>query len=177
MKIIVKYSVLFYNGNKGFVKETYTCPDYEDKPHCLIIAGKVVHESVETALQQADEWVLNMDKSVLMDEKDIHIIFDWEIISAEKESKKLIVKEKKPSKLQIIEAWLDVSGMEDQPKLDFKAVYSKLYEKIKKMPVEKQISLTFSSLGMAYDASGAAYQHMSDLISGKKRIDQNNLIE
>lgn len=171
MKILVKYSVLFEDGNKGSLKQTYNCPDYEDKPHCLIIAGEVVHESVETALQQADEWVSGIDKSQMMLENDIHMIFDWEIISAEKESTQLILKEKKPSKLEIIEAWLDVSGMEEQHTLDFKAVYTKLYEKIKKMPVDKQISLTLSSLGMAYDASGAAYQHMSDLIGGKKKIE------
>lgn len=183
MKIIVKYSVLFYSGDKGYVKESYICPDYEDMPHQLEIDGKVVHTSIETVLQQADEWVSGIDKSEMMDEKDIHMIFDWEIISAEKETQQLVVKEKKASKLQIIEAWLELSEMEEQRKLDFKAVYTDMYKRIKNMSVEKQISLTFGALGVAYDASGTAYQHMTDILSGKKenpakqRLEQTKLSE
>lgn len=170
MKITVKYSVLFYNADKGSIKETYECPDFEDTEHSMTI-GKYTHTSTETALQKADEWLLDIDKQKFMDDNDIHLIFDWKIISAEKDSKQLIVKEPKLSKLQQIELYINSTSMAEQHKLDFKAVYTEMHPKIKNMSPEKQISLTFGALGAAYGASGAAYQHMTDLMSGGKKVE------
>ena len=70
------------------------------------------------------------------------------------------------TKLQVIELYLEESNLAVKTKLDFIAVYSNMKDSIKDLKTIKQISIVFAALGVAYDASSAAYQHLIDYSKG-----------
>jgi len=153
MKITAKYSVLSYDGKKGFIKDTYECPDFKDIENSLEIQGKV-HKSIYTAIQQADEWLSDIDKADFMEDNDIHMIFDWSIISAIKEDTQLIPSKVKISKKEGVYLWLThLSGFGEDFQNEFRAVYTKLYPKIKNLKLDKQISMTLSGIDLACTAA------------------------
>jgi len=170
MKITAKYKVLLYNGKKATKKVSYECPDFEDNHY-----EWKGHKSVETAASQADKWLEDVDKSEWMADNDIDIIFDWEIVSAVKEDKQLIQKEEKIDKRKVVALWAkEFSGMEEGLQVEFEAVYSQMYEKIKNLSPSKQIAVTLRATGVALQAATTAYEHIADFTDSLRnpRLDE-----
>jgi len=164
MKITAKYSVLFYDGRKVTKKVKYDCPDFEDNHYEF--HG---HKSVETAVQQADKWLEEIDKAVWMDENDVYTIFDWKIVSAVKDKVELVPKEVPVDKRKVVGIWLrELSGMSEGFQNEFEAVYSEMYPKIKRLSAAQQISVTLRATGVAVQAAGTAYKNITDYMDSLK---------
>lgn len=165
MKAIVKYDVLFYNGEKGTVRETYDCPDFENiGPQKIVINGEEISDDyINTIESQIDEWISEIDKRDLMNSRDIAIIFNWEIISAKSETNKnIIAKERKLTQSELVGLFVKMSPMSDELKTEFVAVYRELKPSIKNLKFDKQIDITFKGLNIGMKAASQAYKYISE---------------
>lgn len=165
MKATVKYDVLFYNGERGTVRETYDCPDFEDMgPQQVVINGEKISDEYNNTIEnQIDEWVSDLDKRDLMNSRDIAIIFNWEIISAKKETtKNLIIKERKLTQSELVGLFVKMSPMSDELKTEFVAVYKELKPSIKNLKFDKQIDITFKGLNIGMKAASQAYKYINE---------------
>jgi len=174
MEIQAKFSVLFYNGKKGTKKQKYDCPDFEDIiTPSFLEKGKTLNY---TAVEQADNWLSEINKKEWMEANDIQIIFDWEIISCKQkviavsntevalgnaESKELVLKAKKLSNTEIVEIYVN-TFIPEELKNDFAAVYETMKEEIKSMNYKKQINLVMAGIKVAYKSASNVYDRLEE---------------
>lgn len=167
MKTTIKYKVLFYDGKKGKIKVDYDCPDFGDEEiEPLVVNGKKVSDGhTYTIEQQIDEWVNEFDKKDWMEENDVIMIFDWEVVSAKVESApqtNLVVKPQKLSQSEMVGLYVQMAPMSEELKTEFIAVYAEIKPAIEKLPFDKQIDITFKSLGVGFKAAQEAYRYLTE---------------
>lgn len=165
MKAVVSYEVLFYNGEKGTIKETYECPDFEEiGPESVVINGEIVSTEYTNPVEnQVDEWISGLDKRELMEARDIAIIFNWKIVSAKTETgQNLIPKERALTQSELVGLFVQMSSMSDDLKLEFIAVYKELKPSIKNLKFDKQIDITLKGLNIGMKAASQAYKYISE---------------
>lgn len=188
MEIQAKFSVLFYTGKKGTKKQKYECPDFEDIiTPSFLEKGKTLNY---TAVEQADNWLSEIDKKEWMEANDIQIIFDWEIISCkqkttEKKStelalnnlhtKELITKAKKFTNEEIVEIYVN-QFIPEALKNDFIAVYETMKDQIKGMKYKKQIDIVMAGMKVAYRSSSNVFDRLNEIDEQIKadRLKRNN---
>ena len=176
MKTTIKYKVLFHDGKKGKIKVEYDCPDFEDREIApLVLHGKQLSDGhTHTIEQQIDEWVGEFDKSEWMRDNDVMIIFDWKVVSAKAESApntNLVVVKPKMTQSEMVGLFVEMSPMSDELKLEFIAVYSEMKPTIKDLKFDKQIDITFNSLGVGFKAAKEAYRYMTEYQRSLNEID------
>ena len=181
MKTTIKYKVLFHDGKKGNVKVDYDCPDFTDKEIApLILNGKKVSDGhTYTVEMQIDEWVGEFDKSDLMNEKDIMMIFDWKVVSAkakENPNTNLIVKPQTLTQSEMVGLYVQMAPMSEELKTEFIAVYSEMKPTIKDLKFDKQIDITFKSLGVGFKAAQEAYRYLTDYQKALNQIDSKSWV-
>lgn len=177
MKLKVKFKVLYWSSGKKSTKiHTYNdCPDFED----IVFNSKIINsEMTISALDQADEWVLNIDKKGWMDSNDIQIIFDWEILSCIKDvvvkatetnlsvvnvtKKELVIKEKKLSNSEVVAMYV-TDFLPCELKDDFIAVYGSMKESIKSLHYEKQIEIVDAGMKVAYKSANNVFDRLNEI--------------
>lgn len=156
MKTKIKFKVLFYNGEVGVIYHQFSHVKFKEIVDIITIGG-VERECITTFESQLDQVIEDWDKRDWMERNDIQAIYNWEIPTVKKKTATI-----KLTKLRVIETFLQEANFSDKMKLDFVAVYSKMRGEIKDLSPAKQISIIFSVLSVAYDASSAAYQHIVD---------------
>ena len=181
MKTTIKYSVLFHDGKKGKLKVDYECPDFVDEAvPPLILNGKQVSDGhTNTVEMQIDEWVGEFDKTDLMNEKDIMLIFDWVVASAKAKNNpntNLIVKPQTLSQSEMVGLYVQMAPMSEELKTEFIAVYSEMKPTIKDLKFDKQIDITFKSLGVGLKAAQEAYRYLTDYQKALNQIDSKSWV-
>lgn len=168
METKVKYDALTHEGKRVKITKKYIVPDYEE-----IVSEFLGRRVVTTVESQIDEYISDLDKAEFMEENDLHLIFDWKIISAKKESKELVVSKKAPNKDKQVKMFIEVWEMDEKIKLDFLAVYLKMKPSLKGLSIEKIVEVVISSMGASYQAVGAAFDRIeSDMEEWRK---ENNI--
>lgn len=173
MEVKIKYNVLTYEGKTTTKTVTYdNCPDFESyKGKPLILEGKQLTEGFDYTVEyQVDKWVEEFDKWDWMEENDVQIIFSWEVVSAKKESKNLIVKEKNLTQSEMVGLWLKLSDTSEEYKANFIAVYSEMKSTIKDLKFEKQIDVTMKAMGVGIESAINVYKRLDDFDKALKHI-------
>lgn len=175
MEIKAVFSVLYYNGKKGTKTQKFECPDFED-----IVGDSPIREGEKftiPALDQADEWLAEQDKSSWMNSNDIEIIFDWNIVSCKKAveaaagtdlviigttTKELVIKPKKLSNADLVELYV-TQFLPAELKNDFVAVYATMKDSIKTLNYEKQIEIVNSGMKVAYKSANSVFDRLNEI--------------
>lgn len=160
MKAKIKYDVLTQEGKRRKISKVYEVPDFEEKRGVFL-----GHECVNTVEQQIDEFMNDIDKSGFMEENEIHIIFDWKVVSAVKKDnpkQELIIKPVRLSNDDMIKIFLGMWEMPERIKIDFAAIYTKMKKSLKGLSIERQIELVIASLGVAQKSSSAILDRLNE---------------
>lgn len=175
MKTKIKYDVLYYDGRRGKKTVTYECPDFEEKIFNKVFDIELPEPITLTIEKQIDSWVGEFDKAVFMSKNDIKIIFDWKVISVKhtKTNTELIVKDKVLTNEDLIK--LFASMLEDeQVRLDFIAVYSKMKSTIKNLHYKKQIEIVIDAQIVGYKSVIASHERVKDFGNELKKQIKGN---
>lgn len=180
MKAIVKHDVLFYNGRRGKINQTFIVPEFEEKiTDSIIFKGEKVKTTI---LEQVDDFISEIDKKDFMEENDIQIIYNWEIISCKVESEKItstsglilknksteiVLKSKKKSNSEIVQIFA-TEILEDKLKDDFISVYSSMKSSIKSLNYKKQIEIVFDGMKVAYKSAHNVYDRLEAIRNGEE---------
>lgn len=145
-----KFAALTYRGEKIYFTKKFECPDFE------VIPGKEIngHKFPPTPIGiQLMDWMDRQDKSGLMDEKDLGLILDYEVF--------------KPKKHVPLTDFIKALDLDPQVVVDMGAIYEKIKPSLKGKSNVEKTKIILSHLTVAYQAAGAAYKHMGNLISTK----------
>jgi hypothetical protein len=167
MEVKIKFDVLTYEGKRKKVTNLYWVPDYEEIKRVGTFLNR---EFIITVEEQIDEYIKGIDKAAFMDENDIHIIFDWVIVSAKKIVKgaaniDLIIKPDNHSEDDLVKLFLEVWEVPEKLKIDFLAVYMKMKPTLKGLKLERKIDVVISSMSVAYTSITAAFERVNQDVS------------
>ncbi len=163
MKAKVKYTATTGSYPYEQIKfvETYDCPEFKEIHHKSTTKG--LKDTYYTVFQQVDNWVGELDKKQLMDNKDLLNIIDWEIISVDDVKAKAdgVVKKDKLSNKDTVLLIASTLFKEGNAQKDFAVCYKKLFKNIKDLKPEKQVSIVMDSMGIGYLSSITTLDNLS----------------
>lgn len=170
MKAKIKYKALTFDGKivQKVIEQDF--PDFEEKKLSFTVNEVIPIKTTVSVTTQIMEHLDRMDKRDLMEENDWHTIIDYWVY---------VQKKKVSVKQQVAElAKQYLSGLEHSEKLliDFIVVYSRLYDRIKTLKAEDQLSIVLETMGIGYDASSHAYKHMTELLMKDGEIYEEKLL-
>lgn len=118
-----------------------------------------------SALEQADEWVSEVDKRELMYANDVSGIVNWEIISVggqvatfPEAIQKVSKRDQVGSTLKLL---VETQGIDPQILVDMMAVYTRLYPTIKNLSVRKQLEIVIGGVNIGYDSTLHALKNLN----------------
>ena len=174
MNITVLYKCLDYHCLKHkVIKVKYLCPNFTviDNSFLNDYLPKELHRNIGIE-EQVDDWVLNLDKSNILIDNDLHCIVDWTILinnSNEKVKPKLSKKEQVfilAKKLITNEKMLN----------DFAAIYGKMFNSIKKRSAVQQFEIVISAYNVSLKAVSNTYQDIIDYNQKLNSLSESPLI-
>jgi hypothetical protein len=137
------------------------------------------------AKDKAADWIGEqssfLDSLIHNPARELNCILDWEILSIknindkgeETSPIKIEVTEQPKDKMELVLSMVTGSEpMSEEFKNDFLHTYKEMEASMKGLSTEKKISLTLSAMGVGMKAAGTAYNHMTNILSGKKERKQ-----
>jgi len=169
----IKYDVLTYEGKRKKITQKYDVPDFEEIRGKSFLAEVYAEklginkEYVITVEEQIDEHIAGIDKAAFMDENEIHIIFNWVVVSAKKIVKgapnvELVIKPAQPTEDDLVKLFLEVWQVPEKLKIDFAAVYMKMKPTLKGLKLERKIDVVISSMSVAYTSVTATFDRLNE---------------
>jgi hypothetical protein len=168
MKTLIKFKCLDLRGNIVYIKKKYEHPEFKDETFSSLLGIELGREITTTAESKIVDWLDEQDKRDLMIDNDIHCIIDYSIVKkrAKKETRVTVVEKESNQLFEICEilnrCFDDNSENKDRIIADFLVCYDKMKDSLKGLKVDKQMSIVFSSIGVAYESASNAYKHISN---------------
>ncbi len=191
MDIYVDFEVIDYNSSEKYTlsKVIQTDIEFKDSTSELKFKDgdgneyeKKFHRTIE---YNADDFILNMDKTKFMMENNISTIIDWEVkkvgkslnlVKVQKEIDDVSKLETKKQMNVIFDYFTRDNKSDKSIKDDMVAVYMKMFDSIYELPLSKQLDIIFSGLSVAYKSASNAYDNMSKLLKSDTVEEMSKLI-
>lgn len=184
MKVKVKYEVI-KEGAKKFSTITHEIPDLQPLTVKVILNGEEV--TLTTSIEkEVDDYISDMDKSVLMYENDWMLIINWKILQEIPKQKKVKNRfpsfethsyeklNRKLSQSELVALFIVTqSTFTEELRNDFVACYKEQFENIKDLKFNKQIDIVFKSMAIGYKSVTNAFTELNNF-DAKAELEKRN---
>ena len=167
MQVKIEYRAINYHGQQVTDIVEHEVPEFEEKTVTLNLRsdGRDVPHSFEVTVdQQVMEYLDDIDKRAMMDDREWMAILDYSMYREEAKEEKLVLMK------SLIDEFTEV----DDLRASLYVAYAKMYDTIKDMKMVDQLSIIASSLGLALESQTYVYQRMLSILNKSNPEDHQN---